>query len=326
MRTQKRSSGVDGRLLAAISICLVWCSPAASETSLFSSGKVGFSVRYKNEVSSYRVNGVSVLPGQTLSIEVLDSDADQHEVEASGGSLARQSSKAWIWTAPREAGLNRLDVRQVPGDTITLNVFVMVPYDRIHDERLNGYRIGAYPSTPLKQLAIYKQPLGFIEVQPSNMDTWVSPHFQLWQFVCKQDGDFPKYVVLQEKLLLKLELILEEVNKKGRLTNSLYVMSGYRTPFYNHAIGNVRYSRHVWGGAADIFIDEAPRDGQMDDLNRDGVVDERDASVLRDVIDGLYGRPFFAPFLGGLARYRATPAHGPFVHVDERGFRARWGI
>jgi hypothetical protein len=26
-----------------------------------------------------------------------------------------------------------------------------------------------------------------------------------------------------------------------------------------------------------------------------------------------------------LARYRKTPAHGPFVHVDVRGFRARWG-
>ena len=201
----------------------------------------------------------------------------------------------------------------------------MLPYERIEGEHLNGYRIGAYPTVPLKQLAIYDVPAGFIEVRPGNVDTWVSPHFRLGQFLCKQDGGFPKYVVLRERLLLKLELILEEVNRKGHRADSLHVMSGYRTPFYNKAIGNVRYSRHVWGGAADIFIDEAPRDGNMDDLNRDGVVDERDASVLHDIVDGLYGRSFFAPFLGGLARYRATSADGPFVHVDERGFRARWG-
>jgi hypothetical protein len=309
-------------LLAAPSLASLGRSPSSSELS---SDKVRFSIRYKNEVSSYRVNGVFVLPGESLSIEVVDSGAEDHEMEASGGSLTRRSSNAWVWSAPREAGLYRLVVRQVRGGTITLNAFVMVPSDRIRSERMNGYQIGAYPSAPREQLAIYEPPRGFIEVQPGNLDTWVSPHFQLWQFLCKQEGGFPKYVVLQEKLLLKLELILEEINKKGYRSDSLEVMSGYRTPFYNKAIGNVPYSRHVWGGAADIFIDEAPRDGQMDDLNRDGVIDERDASVLHDVIDALHERPYFAPFLGGLARYRATSAHGPFVHVDERGFRARWG-
>lgn len=309
-------------LLAAPPLASLGLGQASGERS---TDKVSFSIRYKNEVSSYRVNGVFVLPGESLSIEVIDSGALDHEMEASGGSLTRQSSETWEWFAPREAGLYRLVVRQVRGDTITLGAFVMVPSDQIQGERMNGYQIGAYPSTSREQLAIYKPPRGFIEVQPGNLDTWVSPHFQLWQFLCKQEGGFPKYVVLQEKLLLKLELILEEINKKGYRSDSLHVMSGYRTPFYNKAIGNVPYSRHVWGGAADIFIDEAPRDGQMDDLNRDGVIDERDASVLHDVIDALHGRPFFAPFLGGLARYRVTSAHGPFVHVDERGFRARWG-
>jgi len=311
--------------LGAIAACLVLSSPAWSETPAFDNGKVGFSIRYKDQVSSYGVNGVFVLPGESLSIEVVDSAADEHQMQVSGGSLNRQSAKAWKWTAPQQVGVHRLDIRQVPGEDITLNAFVVIPYDRLQDERLNGYRIGNYPSAPLRQLAIYQPPAGFVEVQRGNLDTRVSPHFKLWQFLCKQDGGFPKYVVLQEKLLLKLELILEEINKRGHRIDSLHVMSGYRTPFYNHAIGNVRYSRHVWGGAADVFIDESPRDGQMDDLNRDGVVDERDAAVLHDIIDALYGKSFFAPFLGGLARYRATSAHGPFVHVDERGFRARWG-
>jgi uncharacterized protein YcbK (DUF882 family) len=102
-------------------------------------------------------------------------------------------------------------------------------------------------------------------------------------------------------------------------------MSGYRTPYYNKLIGNVKYSRHLWGGAADIFIDEHPEDGMMDDLNGDGRIDCHDAAVLYDIIDQMYGKPWYERFLGGLGRYEKTNSHGPFVHVDVRGFRARWG-
>jgi len=63
----------------------------------------------------------------------------------------------------------------------------------------------------------------------------------------------------------------------------------------------------------------------MDDLNGDGRVDLQDAGVLYEIVDDLYGRPWYAPLIGGLARYRTTSAHGPFVHVDVRGSRARWG-
>jgi hypothetical protein len=28
--------------------------------------------------------------------------------------------------------------------------------------------------------------------------------------------------------------------------------------------------------------------------------------------------------VGGLSAYRANSAHGPFVHIDARGVRARW--
>ena len=101
-------------------------------------------------------------------------------------------------------------------------------------------------------------------------------------------------------------------------------MSGYRTPFYNRAIGNVQYSRHIYGDGADIFVDVSPRDELMDDLNGDGRVDLRDARVLYEIVEGLEGGDV-AGLVGGLATYDATSAHGPFVHVDGRGYRARWG-
>ncbi len=125
-------------------------------------------------------------------------------------------------------------------------------------------------------------------------------------------------------MILKLEVILEEVNKKGFHCNTFHIMSGYRTPHYNKAIGNVKYSRHCWGGAADIFIDENPKDDMMDDLNKDGKINHEDAKVLYDIIDEMHGKPWYEIFIGGLGRYKENASHGPFVHVDVRGFKATW--
>jgi hypothetical protein len=200
-----------------------------------------------------------------------------------------------------------------------------VPASSVRDGYLNGYRIGSYPGTAWKGLAVYRPPRGFIEVTEENRDTPVSPHFTLGQFLCKQQSGYPKYMVLRGRLLLKLELVLEHTNAAGMRADSFHIMSGYRTPHYNHSIGNVGYSRHLWGGAADIFVDDHPEDGVMDDLNADGVFDVKDAGVLYEIVDGLYGKPFYKRFLGGLGQYRRNANHGPFVHVDVRGFRARWG-
>ncbi|MCG6988905.1 MAG: hypothetical protein LJF06_12095 [Gemmatimonadetes bacterium] len=99
-------------------------------------------------------------------------------------------------------------------------------------------------------------------------------------------------------------------------------MSGFRTPAYNAAIGNQTvYSRHLWGDAAAVYVD-ADGNGVMDDLNGDGRSDVQDARVLAGWIDQAVRKVPLVP--GGLAAYRRTAAHGPFVHVDARGFRARW--
>jgi hypothetical protein len=200
----------------------------------------------------------------------------------------------------------------------------MVPFSQVRDGQLNGYRIGFYPSHPLHNNPAYELPNGFIEVTKANEDTHLSPHFKLKQFLCKQPGGYPKYVVLRERLMLKLEAILEKVNQEGFRCDTFYVMSGYRTPYYNTAIGNTTtYSRHNFGDAADIFIDQN-EDGLMDDLNHDGKIDKRDAAALYDLISKMMQQPGYQLFKGGLAMYDSTAAHGPFVHVDVRGYAARW--
>lgn len=292
--------------------------PAGRENGL------SFSLRFREEVSSYSVLGVYVLPSEELRLAV-EGGRGEFTIAPGAGEIVAAGERWWVWRAPAEAGLYPLRLAdRGSGEAMTLNVFVLVPFERIRGEELSGYRIGSYPRIPLRQLPIYRPPTGFVEATLENVDTPLSPHFTLGQFLCKQGGGFPKFLVLRERLLLKLELILEELNRRGYRAGGLHIMSGYRTPFYNHAIGNVRYSRHIYGDAADIFVDELPADGMMDDLNGDGVVDLTDVDILRDVVEKMAGKPWYQPFVGGLGRYRRNSVRGPFVHVDTRGFRARW--
>jgi hypothetical protein len=209
------------------------------------------------------------------------------------------------------------------GEAVRLQAFVVVPYNRLKGELLNGYRIGRYPEKPLRGLAEYEPPAGFIEVTPENEDALVSPHFRLKQFLCKEQSGSRRYVVLNERLLLALEYVLDRVNKAGYRTDTFTVMSGYRTPVYNRSLGDARYSMHQWGAAADIFID-TDGDGVMDDLNGDGVSDIRDAEVLYKLIDDAAAQPEAQGLIGGIGKYPPTAAHGPFVHVDVRDYKARW--
>ena len=298
-----------------------------SQAISFSPEKASFAVKFKDEISSYRTMSVFVLPEELVTFEVLSSaPGDGYLLESSTGSSSKLSHKKWRWEAPQETGIYPVRiVNEESGETVTLNVLVMVPYRYLQGEYLNGYRIGSYSSVPFKRLSIYKPPPGFIEVTKENEDILLSPHFRLKQFLCKQEGDYPKYVVIKEILLLKLELILEKMNEKGYHCETFHIMSGYRTPYYNQAIGNVKYSRHLYGDAADIFIDQSPQDEVMDDLNKDGKIDHQDAEVIHEIIDQMYGKPWYTLFLGGLAAYAETQSHGPFVHVDTRGFHARWG-
>lgn len=265
-------------------------------------------VRYRNLVPHGRLSTFTVLPGETVTLD--------GAARSSAGRLVPLGDGRFEWTAPSVPGFYPIQVMDPnQRDSVTLQVFVMVPYAQLRGEYVNGYRIGRYPARPIRGLAIYAPPVGFVEVTAANQDVLVSPHFRLKQFLCKQAGGYPKYVVLDEGLLRKLEYLLATANAAGYQASTFHVMSGYRTPAYNLSLGNVPYSRHTWGAAADIFIDE-DRDGRMDDLNRDGISDVRDAEVLYRLFD--------SGMEGGMGKYKPTRAHGPFVHVDIRDRRARW--
>jgi hypothetical protein len=316
-------------LLLAAAMCGaagVLAGVRAAVPSRFDAKTAGFAITFHAERSAYQDTAVAAMPGAAVTFNVVG-PAGAYGVKTAAGTAVQKSAHQWRWTAPNLPGTYELKFRGPGGghqhDEIVVHVFVMVPASGVRDGLLNGYRIGTYP--PLKGNPAYTAPPGFIEVTKENQDTKVSPHFTLKQFLCKQDTtrQFPKYVVLNERLPLKLEAVLERVNALGFEADTLNVMSAYRTPYYNHAIGDVPYSMHQWGSAADVYIDPAKKD-RMEDLNRDGKVDVQDAKFLYDEIDEMLGGEAFRRFQGGMGYYPPTAAHPPFVHVDVRGTAARW--
>ena len=101
-------------------------------------------------------------------------------------------------------------------------------------------------------------------------------------------------------------------------------MSGYRTPYYNKQLDDTKYSLHQWGRAADIFLDKDDN-GRMDDFNKDGVdLEGRCGGARRRPGRARENRQSSARSSAASGIYGPTSAHGPFVHVDTRPWRARW--
>jgi len=298
----------------------------ASWAGAFSPEKAGFSIGFKGQTWPYRVGSLFALPGERVVFRVTNGDARaRFQADAPAGIFLQRGDRGWVWQTPQKQGLYVFRICRVwPVDAIVLNVFVMIPYGDFKGEHLNGYRIGRYPEVPVGNISIYEPPKGFIEVTRQNERVPLSPHFTLGQFVCRQASKYPKYVVIREKLLLKLERILAQMNERGYAYDTFAILSGYRTPYYNQQIGNGQYSRHLWGDAADIFVDGRPEDGQMDDLNKDGFQNFKDAIIMYDMIDAMFKGTLHRSFFGGLSWYKKNQHHGPFVHVDVRGRKARW--
>ena len=204
----------------------------------------------------------------------------------------------------------------------------MIPFADKTGGRMGDYRVGFWPAEKRRvRSEAYDNPEGFIEVTPENQDTYVSEHFQLRDFLTHDQKDvWPKYLVLRESLVDKLELVIEDLAAHGIRVEHMVVMSGFRSPQYNAQGvgrgGRARDSRHQFGDAADVFVDN-DFNGRMDDLNRDRRIDSRDARVILQAVERVERE--HPELAGGAALYRATKAHGPFAHVDTRGARARWG-
>lgn len=204
----------------------------------------------------------------------------------------------------------------------------LVPFAQKQNGRVGVYRVGRWPAEVRRPRSeAYRAPSGFIEVTAATQHIPVSTHFTLGQFLTKDQKDvWPKFLVLDERLIDKLELIVSELRLAGHRAEGLTILSGFRTPQYNARgakAGLARDSRHQYGDAADVLVD-ADGDGRMDDLTGDGRIDTRDALAFARIVDRVEVK--YPELAGGVGLYRVVPGHGPFVHVDARGQHVRWGF
>jgi uncharacterized protein YcbK (DUF882 family) len=215
-------------------------------------------------------------------------------------------------------------------DSILAHPFSFIalrPFTDKQKGRVGTYRLGFWPSERGRTATdAYENPDGFIEVTPENKDMQISEHFKLSDFLTHDQHDvWPKYLVLNEDLVDKLELVIARLQQNGVRVQRLVVMSGFRTPWYNRHGGRVggraELSRHMYGDAADVYVDNGS--GRMADLNHDGRVDSRDAKVILKAVEEVERE--HPELSGGVGVYHGTRSHGPFAHIDVRGWRARWG-
>ena len=203
-------------------------------------------------------------------------------------------------------------------------VFTMRSFGQKVRASLNGYKLGYWPAEKGRiRSEAYRNPDGFVEVTRENQDTRVSEHFRLRDFVSHgQDNVWPKYVVIREPLLDKLELVIQELNSRGINAEGMRIRSGFRTPAHNSAVrgeGSARDSRHQFGDAVDVFIDQEGN-GRMSDLNGDGRANFADVKLILAAVERVEAK--YPELVGGTGLYAGRS--GSFAHIDVRGTRARW--
>jgi len=116
----------------------------------------------------------------------------------------------------------------------------------------------------------------------------LSPHFTLGEFLHDESIEGVTLDVIENLRLLSKEL---EGVRKLLGDKPIKILSGFRTPEHNRAVGGVKGSQHLYGKAADIVVD--------------GIPPHKVQKALAD-------------WPGGMGAY------SNFTHLDVRGFRARW--
>jgi uncharacterized protein YcbK (DUF882 family) len=269
-------------------------------------------------------------PGDTLAIpDSLASSVTYAPSSGSGPSGTNPNGNGAI-ARPDAPGIWNMLVRVREGlrTVPDLKVITLVPLSEKKNGRIGSYLVGSWPyeNGARPRSPAYAPPRGLVRVMPQDLAIQVSEHFKLGDFVTKgQNNVWPKYVAMSPRLLDKLELTIDELEKSGTPVQHIGIISGFRTPSYNEnggdPTGRAALSRHMYGDAMDWYIDN-DHNGRMDDLNHDGRFNKNDAAVIRAAAEKV--ERAHPNLVGGVGLYNPTGAHGGFVHIDTRGYRARW--
>ncbi len=256
-----------------------------------------------------------VMPGDSVTLSVGDENTGW---SATDGYPSIGNGASFGWRAPRNHGVFSIDVST---ENAIQKYTVIVPVEscRWRTTTLNSFSIGSYGNGSNRE----RIPDYFIELTPASSGAMITTHFSLDRFLCHVEGDYPQYMAFDLRLADKLEAILSAVKDIYPQASDIRIISGFRTPAYNADIGNdTSESLHLYGKAADFWIESWPSNNLMDDIDRNKRVDVYDGEYLVEIVRTLEVEGKVVT--GGASAYRWITSHGPFVHVDIRGSTAVW--
>lgn len=114
------------------------------------------------------------------------------------------------------------------------------------------------------------------------------------------------YWGIDKRILYKLLALQDLLTLKGYNRNALHINHGHRSPLYNEQLHAAPRSRHIVGEAVDISVGDVDRDGGYSDKDKQIIIDLCERFIIKNN--------------GGLGLYPGTRV----VHMDVRGYRARW--
>jgi hypothetical protein len=141
-------------------------------------------------------------------------------------------------------------------------------------------------------------------------------HHRVIDFICKDkhyraclyDKDKTYPWLMDKSLLYALLDLKTELKKVDCNPDGFVIRSGHRHPKRNEWVGGASMSRHMYGEALDLRIQ---------DINNDGKYSDEDKQIVLNILDKkVIGNK------GGVGLYPGTRA----VHMDVRGRRARWDL
>jgi hypothetical protein len=209
--------------------------------------------------------------------------------------------------------------------------------------KVNGKSIGAYldplksPSALVREHADrYQIPKFFALLTPETARLRLGPDFELGNliaFIDRTDKEGHKIFTTERhtdvlpirmELIDKLVKLRERLQQKGIKCSHFAITSAFRTPDYNKVVGGVAYSRHCYGDAVDLYIDEN-NDHHMDDLNGDGKLDRKDGLIIANACRELELEGAVVPGGIGVYEWAGEESVRSHVHIDCRGYISRWG-
>jgi uncharacterized protein YcbK (DUF882 family) len=216
------------------------------------------------------------------------------------------------WKTPQHMGDILYDTRH-PNPPVKSKAEVdriLSGFKRIRSSQLpNSYLRNSGMGRSLGSLPEY-----FYVVEREDLHRRIVGRNRLRQVVCRdlryrsslfrKDGRL--YVGIDPEILHKAVELQHSLRANGYDPDAIRITSGHRTPLHNRIVGGARASRHQRGDALDL---------QVGDVDRNGRTNRNDKQLVLDILERrVIGSR------GGLGLYPGTQT----VHMDLRGYRARW--